>query len=341
MQNRSWRKTGLWLILTLTFLGSAPLALPQPASNKPQPTLSPTPEKAKGPTTAASEAEAARKEEDQRVRIEHADTLRYNGETKLYQLRGSVIFSNKEMKLYCDSADYNEAKDSARATGHLRIVSPDAVCTGDLVEADFARKLIVLTGHVQIIAQRKRANKQPGGDTQGQVAREKGGSKTTPVGANGSNKPPAASPEAAGGKQPASGEPGTMQDYAEKRTVITCERLEYYYADDVKQMIATPRVKAVQEDKTLWADKAIYDEGPRQITLIDNVLVQTEKGDEMRCTKALISVDEDWMQAENMTGITTRREKGGTSKPPATGGAATTPAATLTPATPTPPPKTP
>ena len=74
-------------------------------------------------------------------------------------------------------------------------------------------------------------------------------------------------------------------------------------------MIATPRVKAIQEDKTVWADQAVFEDIPRLVTLTGNVVLHTEKGDEMHCTKAVVSVDDDWVQAENMSGVTLRKSK--------------------------------
>jgi lipopolysaccharide assembly outer membrane protein LptD (OstA) len=118
-------------------------------------------------------------------------------------------------------------------------------------------------------------------------------------------------------KDKAGKDPEHVEDYWEKKTTITCERLEYYYADDVKKMIATPRVKAIQEDKTVWADQAVFEDITRLVTLTGNVVLHTEKGDEMRCTKAVVSVDDDWVQAENMTGVTLRKNKNAPAKPAA------------------------
>jgi putative transposase len=67
------------------------------------------------------------------------------------------------------------------------------------------------------------------------------------------------------------------------KTTITCERVEYYYNDSVKKMIATPRVKMVQEDKTVWANTAVFEDIPRLVTLTGDVVLTTDKGDEIRC----------------------------------------------------------
>lgn len=237
--------------------------------------------KVKPAPTKPAPAEAEATVDEDRLKIEHADTLDYDPNTKLYHVRGNVVFANKNVHLYCDQADYNAETDSAKATGHLRITDPNSVITGDLAEADLTKKLGVITGNVQIVTQ-----KQP----------------SKPAATAGA---PASGTEAAKSNQ----EPQHVEDYWEKPTTITCERVEYYYAADVKKMVATPRVKAVQEERTVWADTATFEDLKRLITLVGNVVLKTDKGDEMHCTKAVISVDEDWIKAENLSGITLRKSK--------------------------------
>ena len=66
-------------------------------------------------------------------------------------------------------------------------------------------------------------------------------------------------------------------------------------------------VKAVQEDKTAWAERAVYEELTDIITLTGNVRVITKKGEEFRAPEVVISVEEEWMKARDVTGITFRR----------------------------------
>lgn len=268
---------------------------------------------ATAPPGAKPDAQKAdEKAEDERVTVEHADNFRYDSATKTYHMSGSVVFVNKDMRLCCDQADYNEEADTARATGHLRATDPSSVVTGDLMEADFGKKLAIVTGNVQVVTQKK--SNQASGEKATALQRKskpRGGEKGE---ANAAPKPDRV---AVAGKSKRSNEPERIEDYWEEKTIITCERLEYYYADDVKKMIATPRVKAVQEKRTVWADQAVYEDIARIVTLTGNVLLKTTDGDEMQCTKAVVSLDEDWVQAENMKGMTLRRGKGESGKPAA------------------------
>ncbi len=256
------------------------------------------------PTAAAAKADEGKKPEAERVIIEHADLLRRDAARKLYQLRGNVVFARRDMKMYCDEAEYNEETDTAVARGHLRITDPNTVITGDLLEVDFGKEIAVVTGNVTIITQKK-GNKPT---ATAAVTQEKP-LKSAPRAQEAAGQKP--SPPSNGAQKPkrASREPERLEEYWEKKTVITCERVEYHYADNVKKIIATPRVKAVQEDKTVWADTVIYEDIPRQLTLTGNVILQTDKGDEMRCLKVVVSLDEDWLEAEGASIVTFRRKK--------------------------------
>lgn len=259
---------------------------------------------------APATKKADKNPEGERVKIENADLMSYDPNTKTYHLTGNVVFANKNTRLYCDQADYNEQADTAKATGHLRATDPDSVITGDLMEADFGKELTIVTGNVTIVTQKKK-NKTSNENPPTALAKP-GKSQTT------TDKParnaPKAQPADTTSKDKSGKKTGKSNDYQEKKTTITCERLEYYYADDVKKMIATPRVKAIQEDKTVWADEAVYEDLPRLITLTGNVILVTEKGDEMHCAKAVVSVDDEWVKAEKISGVTLRKNKNEPSK---------------------------
>ena len=94
----------------------------------------------------------------------------------------------------------------------------------------------------------------------------------------------------------------------------------------------------MQEDKTCYADQAVYEELKDTITLTGDVRVLTDKGDEFRCPRAVISVEEDWIRAEQVTGVGKRRpeESGGESS--TTTGETAPPAETPPPAEQAPPP---
>ncbi|MEN6401759.1 MAG: OstA-like protein [Armatimonadia bacterium] len=265
--------------------------------------------KPRAASTPAVKDASAKSKEDDRVIIEHVDNLNYDPKTKIYHMTGNVVFANKDMKLYCDEADYNEEADTAKARGHLRAVDPRSVITGDLLDADFGKDLAIITGNVLIVTQKK-GNKVE--------EKPKPGLEKPPAGSStlASNEPGAAPEKAAADKSGKSNEPEHLEDYWKNKTTITCERLEYYYADDVKKMIATPRVKAIQEDKTVWADHAVYEDLTSLITLTGNVILTKTNGDVMRCNKAVVSTEEDWIQAEGMSGVTLRKKKTGNENPP-------------------------
>ncbi len=223
-------------------------------------------------------------EDEDRARIEWADDLRYDPVEAMYYLTGNVVFSHQDITLYCDEAVYDYDENSAVATGNPRIVTEDTTITGTVIEADFDDEVATIADNVTAITQRKREN--------GEDQAEEDGDE----------------------------EPRHLEDYWEKKTTITCQRVVYEYAEDVKRATATGRVKAVQEDKTAYADQAVYEELEDIITLTGDVRVLTDRGDEFRCPKAVISVEEDWIRAEQVTGVGKRRpedEEAAEEQPPA------------------------
>ncbi len=240
-------------------LAQAPTGNAEVAPPPAPPALEPEPE------------ETEEDEDDDIVRIEHFNDLEYDAAQELYYLSGNVIFSHQDVKFYCDEAWYNEAEDTARATGHLRVVDSEATITGDLVSADFDAEVTTVTGNVVMIAQKKKKKES---------AAEGEEEKTT-----------------------------KFEEYREKKTTITCPKIVYEYADDVKKATFFPPIKAVQEDKTAWADSAVYEKLKDIVTLTGNVRVKTEKGEEFRFSEVIISVEEEWMKGKDGSGITFRRRK--------------------------------
>ena len=276
-------------------------------------------EPAKAAPAAAPAAEPAADDEKDRVHVEQADQLRYDEKKKQYVLTGHVKFRHKDTLLYCDKATYDEDNDTAEAEGALRVIDPENVCTGDHVHADFKEeiKLMIITGNVVVVHQKKEeaAAKAPAnGAVKAEVGKGEAGKAAQP---------------AAGAAKPAGDDKGQDKagDFKKKKTTVYADKVEYWYDDAKKLAIATAertgQVRAVQEDKTAWADKAVYDQRPEvdEITVTGNVHVKTDKGDEFRCPKAVISVKDDWMQAEGVTGVALnhRKKKGETPAAPTTG----------------------
>ncbi len=253
------------IILVVFLLGTAnsPVAAQAPAQNAD--VAPPPPPRALEPDPEEIE------EDDDIVRIEHFDDLEYDATQELFYLSGNVIFSHQDVKFYCDEAWYNEADDTARATGHLRVVDPEATITGDLAFADFDAEVTTVTGHVTMVTQKKKKEES-----------------------------------AAEGEEE---EPTKFEEYQQKKTTITCPKLVYEYADDVKRATFFAPIKAVQEDKTAWADSAVYEDLKDIVTLTGNVRVKTKKGEEFRFAEVIISIEEEWMKGKDGSGITFRRRK--------------------------------
>ncbi len=248
----------------------AVLSLPIAAQNADNEETSPPPIPPRLETPAPQSEEApADTEADDIVKIEHADLLQYEADKEMYYLSGNVVFSHQDVKMYCDEAWYDEANDTARATGHLRIVDPEATITGDLAAANFDTEVATVTGNITVVAQKKVEEAESSGDEE-----EK---------------------------------PSKFEEYRRKKTTITCPKIVYEYNDDVKKMTLSGPVKAVQEDKTAWAEAAVYEELTDIITLTGNVRVTTKKGEEFRAPEVVISVEEEWMKARDVSGITFRR----------------------------------
>ncbi len=267
-------------------------------------------EKAAAETTETTEttgpgekpAEEKRDEDDERVRLEWADEFFHDKAASTYYLKGNVQMLHKGVRMYADEAEYYEDTDTAKATGHLKAVDPEATITGDLVEADFDKKIIVVTGNVRIVAQKKKEGEK---GEENQTADDTGGQETESA----SETPETSGPQKEAEEENGDEEPDTLEGYAEKRTVITCDKVTYYYDEDVKKAIATGKVRAVQEDKTVWAEKAVYEQIPDIVTLTGHVRFKRENGDEGRAPKAVIGIEDDWIRAENVRGITFRRSE--------------------------------
>lgn len=247
---------------------------------------SPGLEQAEPPPEAADEEEPEK--ETYKVLIEHADKLFYDASTKVYHLTGNVVMVHEDITLYCDQCDYDDNNNTAVATGHLKITDPESTITGDRVEADFDEKLAIIIGNVTIVTQKKPEEGEEGAEESEEGEEEEKG----------------------------------LEEYREKETTITCPQIDYYYAKDTKKATVYGPVKAVQEDKTAWADQAFYDGIKDEVILEGNVRVLTDNGSEFRCPRAVISLEEDWIRAENVTGIAITEEEeeetpaGGTSEEP-------------------------
>ncbi len=210
--SRALHAIGVALIMACLLAGAYSRTLAQEAgTDQPAP---PTPPELAGPTDEGQE-DSETAQEDDVVKIEHADLLQYEADKEMYYLSGSVAFSHKDMKMYCDEAWYDEANDTA------------------LAAANFNTEVATLTGNITVVAQKKVEEVESSGDEE-----EK---------------------------------PSKFEEYRRKKTTITCPKIVYEYNDDVKKMTLSGPVKAVQEDKTAWAEAAVYEELTDIVTLTGNV----------------------------------------------------------------------
>mgnify|MGYP000990322263 FL=1 len=254
--------------------------------------------KAKQPTEAPKSQPAEKRDDDREsAKLLNADSLFRDKAAGVYYCKGNVVFSHKGVLLYCDEAEYYDETDSAKATGNLRVVDPEATITGDLLTADFEEEIVVVTGNVRVVAQKKSDEEQ--GTDNGAQQTNATGQQTT------AEQSPASDDSKSARK---SDEPERLEGYAERVTTITCDELEYHYNEDIRKAYAAGKVKAVQEDKTVWADNAVYDQIADEITLTGNVRLKTDDGDELLTQEATVSIAEDWIRTGQVSGVTFRRK---------------------------------
>lgn len=262
--------------------------------------------------------------EKREIRLLHADTLKNDltADTYILGTRASGgqqnTYQSKDVMLYCDSSVYFNQTDSAIGSGHVKIVDPESTLTGERVNADFEKEIIIISGNVVMVTQKKRKEEASGAAGAGGAA----------------SVAPKADESKAGEKK------DTFAEAKYKKTTTTCDRIEYHYADDVRLAYITGPLKAVQEDKTATADAATYREKDGMLDVKGNVRVVTTDGDEYRCASATVGVDDDTLEAQGIEGLLTRKKKESSAPPastPAPAGQPAPPAASGARSGPTPP----
>lgn len=293
----------------------APMALPQGNLSESD---DPNSDKTAKTESSGGPARPEGAEADDRVIIEYADLLQSESDTGPHHLRGNVRIMARDVRLLCDAADYDEATNSLTASGNLKVLGKEATITGDLLAADFDRELMTVTGNVQIVAQKKADSQRVKDESAStmSVSRDKGPRKEIALVPDGRNAPQPSADTNDRANVPGKGRPLPAGEAKYRRTVITCERVEYYYAEDEKRMVATPRIKAVQDDRTVYANEAVYQDLERLITLTGDVRIRSKDGDEMHCEKAVIHVDEEWVKADKVSGVTLRKRNAAPEEPP-------------------------
>jgi len=94
-----------------------------------------------------------------------------------------------------------------------------------------------------------------------------------------------------------------------KVTTISCDRLNYSYGEGKRRAIATGAIKAVQDDRTVIAQKADYDREKDIIVLTDDVTITRDDGSVFHCKQVTVSPTEDWIQMQGGFKGTVVRDK--------------------------------
>jgi lipopolysaccharide export system protein LptA len=176
------------------------------------------------------------KEPAQILHIE-AEEATHNDATGLGRA-SKVTVTVDDTIMRADIFTWNEKTKTGEATGNLSLNDPQADATGDKILLSYARskRLLVLSGNVQIILKPKKEAPAHTGPNGGQAASSAG---PAPV-------------RVENGKARVETEPGVESHTGEARKypiTVTCDKLEYQYAKDKKHAKLTGNFKAVQKLK--------------------------------------------------------------------------------------------
>lgn len=201
-----------------------------------------------------------------------ADRAKYNNKTGITTFVGKVAVTQvgEKFTMTADTVDYEEKTDSAKGYGNLTFTDPDTTITGKEILANFGEKRALITGSVKLTSHGKATKEEP------QKNKEK---KTEPL----------------------------KEQYKKKKTTMDCDQIEYFYSEGKAN--ATGNLKFSQEEKKGTALKATYLDDEQQIILEGDVDVVNDKGEKLRCRKAIIYIDEDNMDAEGVEAVLIRKEK--------------------------------
>lgn len=223
------------------------------------------------PAAPAPPAKQPAAQEGQKdIYLDHADRIRVNNRTHDVEVTGAVALRHEDARFFADLIRFNTQTKLGTATGNLRFQDRETTITGSQVNIDFRERRAAFVGNVVMVTQ-----KQP------EAAALEG-------------KQPAAPPREKAGNHADEDRP--LRSYREQKSTITCSRLEYSYRD--KQAVASGGVKAVQRDRTAYGDKAVYSEQEDTLLITGNVRVENTKGETFRCDRVLISLGEDWLEAQ-------------------------------------------
>lgn len=194
------------------------------------------------------------------------ETMERSENTGESDFTGVVAVSDEGTTMHADHWHLNEKTKTAVATGNLKMTDPQADATGKQADIDYnkGKRILVLTGNVEILVKPKKDKNAPAPPAPAEVKVADG--KATVQDPNA----PKAEDENA---------PGSARKHP---ATITCDRLEYEYAKDKKHATLTGSFKVVQKlsdrTRTLTADHAEWFGLEDRILLHPPVHVEETKG---------------------------------------------------------------
>lgn len=194
--------------------------------------------------------------------------ISYNDKTGRNEFHKIVATSDEGTVIHADTWTGNHNDKTGRATGNLKMTDPQADATADVANVYYARakRLLVMTGNVDILVKPKKKDQQ------------------TPT------TPPAPAPVVVKDGQAKVEEPASETADDENSpssarrhpATITCDKLEYEYARNKKHAVLTGHFKVVQKLKdntrTLTAEHGEWFGLEDRVLLYGPVHVEDTKG---------------------------------------------------------------
>jgi len=206
--------------------------------------------------------------------LEHADRYRYDEKSATVELAGDVVLRHEDGTLRCDKIVFNTKTKQGQASGNPTFADPRHTVSGEVLLIDFKARVAGFRGGVKVV-------RWPKGEQAGA----------------GGPEAQAGKGEEKQGKEEKQGEKDKrLTEYEKEKTVITADEVQYYYRE--KRVLAKGKVKAEQEKRTAWADEATYTDADEILVVKGNVRIQTAQGETFQCSKATISLRENWIEAE-------------------------------------------
>ena len=88
----------------------------------------------------------------------------------------------------------------------------------------------------------------------------------------------------------------TLKEHMKDIVTIFCDKIEYDYGK--KEGKASGNIRVVQEDGFATGDRALYSDKEQIIKVIGNVKIERKDGSKLSCDRAVISLKDDWIEAE-------------------------------------------